>query len=92
VHGDAAFVVERPHLGPFDRRLLSGERCDDAVVPANDEGQVVDDVVDRNHGSAGVGARLEQSHLQDILVVPVMLVYDVHVVGLWPGRPASAGC
>ena len=48
-----AFVVERSHLGPFDRGGFPGERGNDAMIAANDERQVVDDIVDRNRRRAG---------------------------------------
>jgi len=41
---EPAFVVERPRLGPLDRRLLPRERGDDAVIAANDERQIIDHV------------------------------------------------
>jgi hypothetical protein len=53
MHGEARLVMERPQLGPVDRGLLPGKRRHDAMIAANDERKVSDDVVDRHQLAAG---------------------------------------
>ena len=61
VHSEPAFVVERSYLGPLDCRCPLGEVDNDALVPANDERQIVNDIIDRDQGGAGLPS--QQFHL-----------------------------
>jgi hypothetical protein len=52
VDGKPSFVVPGAHLCAIFGSHLAGEGCHDAVIAANDERQVVDDVVDQHQGLA----------------------------------------